>query len=98
MVTHSGAASCTHELRSMKLRPLNEPRPSRVQADPRGAPLAVFHGRRWRQVESVRETWRIDDEWWRKPISRLYHTVALEGGKSLTLYQDLAEGRWYVQD
>jgi hypothetical protein len=48
-------------------------------------------------VEAVRETWRIDDEWWRRPISRVYHTVVLEDGKSVTLYQDLAAGGWFMQ-
>jgi hypothetical protein len=81
----------------VKLRALNEPRPVRVLADGNGAPLAVAHERRRLGVEAVLETWRIDDEWWRQPISRRYHIVVLEGGRSMTLYQDLAEGGWYVQ-
>lgn len=81
----------------MKLRALNEPRPARVETDDGGTPLAVLHGRRRRRVEAVRETWRIDDEWWRRRISRLYHTVVLEDGRSVTVYRDLVEGRWYVQ-
>jgi hypothetical protein len=48
-------------------------------------------------VEVVRECWRIDDEWWRRPISRLYFSVVLENGKSLTLFQDLVQGGWFVQ-
>jgi hypothetical protein len=58
----------------------------------------VVQGRRQLGVEAVRETWRIDDEWWRREISRRYHTVVLEGGRSLTLYQDLTRGGWYLQD
>ena len=81
----------------MKLRALNEPRPVRVQADARGTPLRVVDGRWIRRVEAIRETWRIDDEWWRRPISRLYHCVVLENGKSVTLYLDLVDGGWYIQ-
>ena len=52
----------------------------------------------WRHVLVVLETWRIDDERWRKqPISRMYHTVLLEGGTMVSLFQDLASGDWYSQ-
>ena len=94
----------------MKLRALNEPRAVRVEADARGMPVRVARactlahagtraqdGRQGRRVEAVRETWRIDDEWWRRPISRLYYSVVLENGKSVTLYRDLVDGGWYVQ-
>jgi hypothetical protein len=81
----------------MKLPALNEPRPASVHADTNGVPVMVVHGRRRLRVEVVRETWRIDDEWWRRPISRIYHTVVLEDGKSVTIYQDLAAGGWFMQ-
>jgi len=46
----------------------------------------------------VLETWRIDDEWWREqPVSRLYHSLLLEDGRAVTMYQDLAGSRWYRQ-
>ena len=81
----------------MKLRALNEPKVATVHADSHGIPVTVVHGRKRLRVEAVRETWRIDDEWWRRPISRVYHTVVLEDGKSVTLYQDLAAGGWFMQ-
>jgi hypothetical protein len=49
------------------------------------------------KVAAIRETWRIDDEWWRRPISRLYYEVVLENGRILTLYHDLLEGGWWEQ-
>ena len=53
---------------------------------------------RWRRVAAVLERWRIDDEWWRsQPVSRLYYTVLLEGGKRLDIFQDLTDGQWYGQ-
>jgi hypothetical protein len=48
-------------------------------------------------VAAIRERWRIDDEWWRRPISRLYYVLALEGGQMLSLYRDLEDGRWFLQ-
>lgn len=49
------------------------------------------------RVLAIREMWRIDDEWWRRPLSRLYYALTLENGRAVTLYRDLAEDRWYVQ-
>jgi hypothetical protein len=49
-------------------------------------------------VESVLETWRIDDEWWReRPVSRLYYRLLLEDGRTLDVYRALGSGRWYRQ-
>jgi hypothetical protein len=92
-----GAALGTAARTTLKLRALNEPRTARVQADGHGIPVAVIQGRRKLRVEVVRETWRIDDEWWRRSISRIYHTVVLEDGRSMTLYQDLVQGGWFMQ-
>lgn len=50
---------------------------------------------RW--VEAVGESWRIDDEWWRNPVERRYVEVVLEGGKHVTVYEDLMTGEWYLQ-
>ena len=84
-----------------RLRALNEPRPVRVRVDAGGRPTAVAlpgsSRRGFRAVESVRESWRIDDEWWRHPISRYYHDLVLEGGQLVILYQDLVDGEWYLQ-
>ena len=82
---------------SPRLRPLNEPRPVRVETDRAGTPLAVRLGRRDRRVEAVRATWRIDDEWWRASISRRYHDVVLEDGRFVVLYRDLETGSWFAQ-
>ena len=42
--------------------------------------------------------WRIDDEWWRKPISRLYYLLEFTTGSRFTVFQDLITGRWYRQN
>ena len=49
-------------------------------------------------VEAMLETWRIDDEWWReRAVSRVYFSVLLEDGRTVTVYQDLISGRWARQ-
>ena len=76
-------------------RPLNRPRPLRVEADEHGRPTAVWLSARRCTVEAVLETWRIDDEWWRqRPVSRVYYSLLLEDGRTVTLYGDLMGGRW----
>ena len=81
---------------SSPLRALDRPTPVQVRWDPEnGVPHLVMEGRSFRPVAQLVESWRIDDEWWRIPISRRYHRVILEGGRPVTLFQDLVEGRWY---
>lgn len=80
-----------------RIRPLNRPRPVRVDTNEHGLPARVRVRDRWKRVEAVLEMWRIDDEWWREPISRAYYTLLLEGGRHLTIYEDLVDGRWCFQ-
>jgi len=78
---------------------LNRPRPLRVEADEDGQPIAVYLSGQCCAVESVLETWRIDDEWWReRAVSRLYFSLLLEDGRTVTVYRDLVSGRWARQD
>ena len=52
----------------------------------------------WRKILEVLDTWRIEDEWWRKqPVSRLYYRVVLEDGTMVGLFKDLVSGDWYSQ-
>ena len=48
-------------------------------------------------VETILESWRIDDEWWRQLISRRYFAVILEGGARVVLFEDLVTHEWYMQ-
>jgi hypothetical protein len=50
-----------------------------------------------RRVEEILELWRIDDEWWRTPLSRRYVDVLLEGGGHVVLFEDLTNGQWFMQ-
>ncbi len=84
--------------RAGRIRPLNRPRPARVEADEQSRPTVVWLSGRRCAVEAVLETWRIDDEWWReRPVSRVYYRLLLEDGRTVTLYRDLVRGRWSKQ-
>lgn len=48
-------------------------------------------------VAAVLDSWQLDDEWWRHPISRRYFAVMLEGGRRMLLFEDLVTGEWYEQ-
>lgn len=77
---------------------LNEPRPIEVIPNGSGERFAVVLGGRRLAVAQVQDRWRIDDEWWReRPISRVYFQLVLEGGRSITIFRDLAKDRWYKQ-
>ncbi len=92
MVPHSRAADGAN-----RLRPINQPKPIKVQEDKSGNPIAViFKGQRL-AIDGIKDRWRIDDEWWRKEISRLYYQVILQNGRVMTLFHDLLDGGWFTQ-
>ena len=63
-----------------------------------GHPSSVKLKRKLQKVKEVDNLWRIDDGWWRKPVARLYYSLALESGSRITLFQDLLSGQWYRQN
>ncbi len=94
MVTHSRASDVYR-----RLRQLNRPRPLRVEADKDGGPIAVHLSTGRCVVKEVLETWRIDDEWWReRPVRRMYFRLALEDGRTMTVYRNLIGNRWQCQN
>src|SRR5437899_11934064 len=81
-----------------RLRALNVQQRVEVELDDRGVPVFVTRetgdGKR---IESIGETWRIDDEWWRVPIVRRYVEVIFEDGGRVVLFEDLSTGEWWMQ-
>ena len=68
-----------------------------VDATEDGTPVSLRVDGRVLAVETIRERWRLDDEWWRQPITREYLDVVLEDGARVVLYRDLETGAWYTQ-
>jgi CO dehydrogenase/acetyl-CoA synthase delta subunit len=64
-----------------------------VRADA-GRPVAVDG----RTVESVRESWLVEDRWWTDaPLRRRYWEVVTTCGRDLVVFRDLVRGAWYAQ-
>jgi hypothetical protein len=91
MVTDSGTST-----RPDQLRPLNPPRPITVEAR-KGMPVALIEQNRRHQITHVQDVWRLDDEWWREPVSRRYFQIVLDTGALRTIYHDLVQDSWYEQ-
>ena len=77
--------------------PLNMPRPIQVAVDEDGRPARVVRGGHPVAVAAITDTWRLDDEWWRDEISRLYYRLTLADETTITVYEDLIKGGWYTQ-
>jgi hypothetical protein len=80
---------------------INLPAPARVRTDAMGAPRVVDGLR----VESLRESWLVEDRWWTaRPLRRRYWELVGEGGRNLVVFRDLTttarEGSregWFTQ-
>jgi hypothetical protein len=49
-------------------------------------------------VDSVRESWLVEDRWWTdRPVRRHYWEVVTESGRDQVVFQDLRSGRWWRQ-
>ena len=98
MVATAGEASRPYRLRTVTgLSPLNEPRPIAVAAGDEGEPVAVVLSGQRLAVERIEDVWRIDDEWWREEVSRLYYRLLLEDGRPLVVFHDLVRDQWCEQ-
>jgi hypothetical protein len=80
----------------MKSSPF-EPEPIEVIA-PQGTPSLVRLRKRLYRVQGIVNLWRIDDTWWKQPVSRLYYQLELPSGGRMTIFHDLLGGQWYRQN
>ena len=66
-----------------------------VELDELGRPVAL----RWagrREPVAVCNHWRIEQDWWRRPIRRDYYKVA--GSRLLALvFHDAVDGSWHLE-
>src|SRR5207249_10884207 len=82
-----------------RLRALNVPQRVEVELGTHGLPTGMRDAgcEMRRSVEAVGEVGRIDDEWWRQPISRRCVEVVFEWGGRAVLFEDLITGEWWMQ-
>ncbi len=84
-------------VRTHRLRPLNLPRAVSVDLNEDGLPVAITRDGKCKEVEQIGEIWRVDDEWWRDPITRRYVETILEGGRRVVVYENQLTGEWFEQ-
>jgi hypothetical protein len=66
-----------------------------VELDARGLPCRLRWDGGSEQVE-VANQWRVEEEWWRRPVSRDYYKLA--GSRLLALvYRDRIDGSWHLE-
>jgi hypothetical protein len=76
------------------MKRLAKPKRAAVRAAAQGRPGSVDG----RAVESVRESWLVEDRWWTStPVRRRYWEVVTTDGRDLVVFRDLVEGEWYRQ-
>lgn len=75
-------------------RRLAIPRRIAVTAGEDGRPAVVDN----RAVDSVRESWLVEDRWWtERPVRRRYWEVVTTCGRDEVVFHDLQSGRWWRQ-
>ena len=75
-------------------RRLSIPRRVAVRAADGGAPQLVDG----REVDSVRESWLVEDRWWTdRPLRRRYWEIVTTCGRDEIVFHDLESGRWWRQ-
>jgi hypothetical protein len=74
-------------------RALGLPRAARVRTHG-GRPCQVDG----EAVESVRESWLVEDRWWtERPLRRRYWEAVGARGRNLIVFRDLVGGGWFAQ-
>lgn len=75
-------------------RRLALPTGASVSADLDGRPLVVDG----REVDTVRESWLIEDRWWTdQPLRRRYWELVTSCGRNVVVFHDLECGGWFAQ-
>ena len=75
-------------------RRLAIPRRVAVTAEEGGQPLLVDG----RAVDSVRESWLVEDRWWTdRPLRRRYWEIVTTCGRDEVVFHELQSDRWWRQ-
>ena len=76
------------------MKRLAKPKRAVVRAAAQGRPGSVDG----RAVESVRESWLVEDRWWTgRPLRRRYWEVVTATGRNIVVFHDLVTGGWFEQ-
>ena len=79
------------------MRPLHAPTPVAVQEGTAGEPVSLRVARRWQRIVRIADRWAFDLWWLPAPITRDYYRIDAGDGRSVTLFRDRRDDRWYRQ-
>ena len=73
-----------------------------VDVDDQGKPRAFHVNRSRYEVVEICNTWRVDADWWKRRIARIYYKVETykvetREGLLCDLYLDEVKGAWYLE-
>ena len=71
--------------------------PILVETAADGSPVTLTWNGTVHPIHGISDRWRVDADWWRGRIWRMYFTVTTRTGLLLDVYHDLAREGWYVQ-
>lgn len=76
-------------------RLLSPPIPVEVSLDADGTPS--FMTGEWQGTIDPIARWKVDAEWWNRPVVREYWKALLNSSVLCELYHDLESDRWFVE-
>jgi hypothetical protein len=93
MVSNTRRATDTRRIRRLK-----SPHALEVESSADGTPVRLYLKHGWRQVQTMRSPWRIDQHWWRsEPVQRTYYRLMVEDEPPVTVYYDELTQTWALQ-
>ena len=79
------------------MRPLHAPLPVAVQEGTAGEPVSLRVARRWQRIVRIADRWAFDLWWLPVPITRDYYRIDAGDDRTVTLFRDRRDDRWYRQ-
>ncbi len=67
-----------------------------VVIDSQGRPSSFRWDGRRHEVAGICNSWRVDTDWWKRRIARVYYKVETREGLLCNLYLDEVGGEWYL--
>lgn len=78
-------------------RLLHHPIKIDVVIDGQGRPSSFRWDESHHEVVGICKSWRVDTDWWKRRIARIYYKVETGEGLLCDLYLDEVGGKWYLE-
>ncbi len=68
-----------------------------VETDAQGTPQRLRMDGVTSGEVGICNRWRVDDDWWRTPVARLYFKLVTRDGLLCTIFLDEIRGTWHLE-